>query len=264
MTCDAAGAMERNLAFVLGELARAVPGAQIYEGPELFWMLTPVAFRLFNSLTGARLDGAAADAAIGAAKRRAQSARVPILWWIFPGDTPADLGERLRAAEFRHIKTSPGMALDLDDDSAPLPGIGKNVTIATIASEPAAREWCDVLCTTFSFAQDVRDGYLPFAISTAAKPDAPIRNYALWENGEMVATSTLVFRESVAGIYNVATLPQARHKGFGAAVTAQALRDGRELGATFAVLQSTDAGIPVYRKLGFDERCPVDLFTWPP
>jgi ribosomal protein S18 acetylase RimI-like enzyme len=256
--------MERNLVYVLGELARALPGADVHEGPELFWMLTPVAFRLFNSLTAARLDGASADAAIAAAKARAQRGSVPILWWIFPGDSPDDLGQRLAAAEFRHIKTSPGMALDLDDGFLIPPLHRSGVTIATVADDSLAREWCGVLCNTFSFPQDVRDGYLPFATSVAANPTGPIRNYALWCDGEMVATSTLAFCDDVAGIYNVATLPHVRRKGFGAAVTAHAVREGRELGAATAVLQSTDAGLGVYRKLGFVERCPVDLFTWPP
>lgn len=266
MTSDgAAAAMEGNLRFVLGELARAVPAAQVYDGPELFWMLTPVAFHLFNSLTAARLEDAAAGGTIAAAKDRARRGGVPILWWMFPGDTPLDLGDRLIAAGFRHIKSSPGMALDLNDDTAQrLVHAGDDDAIATICSEADAREWCDVLCTTFSFGRDVRDGYVPFAISSAANPGGLIRNYALWSNGEMVATSTLAFRDGVAGIYNVATLPRARRNGYGAAVTAKAAREGRELGATVVVLQSTDAGFPVYRKLGFEERCPVDLFKWPP
>ncbi len=261
----AALGMERNLVYVLGELARELPDTELYEGPELFWVLTPVAFRLFNSLTAARLHASNADAAIAAAKARARRRGVPILWWIFPDDTPDDLAKRLAAAEFRHIKTSPGMALDLDGDLVmPRHRSDGDVTIATVDSASGAREWCDVLCSTFSFPQDVRDGYLPFASAVATNPSGPIRNYALWYNGDMVATSTLAFCDDVAGIYNVATLPNVRRKGFGAAVTAHAVRDGRDLGATVAVLQSTDAGLGVYQELGFRERCPVDLFTWPP
>ena len=260
-----AASMERNLRYVLGELARALPGAELYDGPELFWMLTPVAFRLFNSLTGTRLDQRTSDFEIAAAKERARRKDVEILWWLFPGDTPADLGERLAAAGFRHVKTSPGMALELGDDSPlPVDCAGKDATIATISTDGLAREWCDVLCTTFAFSKQVRDGYLPFAISSAANPAGTIRNYGLWSNGEMVATSTLAFRDGIAGIYNVATLPQAQRRGFGAAVTAHALRDGRQLGASLAVLQSTDAGVNVYHRLGFRERAPVDLFRWPP
>lgn len=257
--------MEANLRYVLSALARALPDTQVYEGPELFWMLTPVPFRLFNSLTAARLDDSDAGDAIAAAKQRARRGGVPLLWWMFPGDTPLDLAQRLTAAEFRHIKTSPGMALDLTANSPrSIERPGRDVTIATISTAEAAREWCAALCTTFAFSQEVQDGFRPFAVSVASNPNGAIRNYALYWKGEMVATSTLAFCDGVAGIYNVATLPHARRNGFGEAVTAKALEDGRELGATVAVLQSTDAGLAVYKRLGFREQCPVDLFTWPP
>jgi len=53
------------------------------------------------------------------------------------------------------------------------------------------------------------------------------------------------------GIYNVATLPEHQGRGFGAAITAHAFRGGFAAGASFAYLQSSDAGFAVYRRLGF-------------
>ena len=47
---DIASAMERNFVYVAGEFARALPDVELYEGRELFWMLTPVAMPVFNSV----------------------------------------------------------------------------------------------------------------------------------------------------------------------------------------------------------------------
>src|SRR5207249_1470038 len=53
------------------------------------------------------------------------------------------------------------------------------------------------------------------------------------------------------GIFSIATPPQHRGRGYGAAVTAQAVRDGFGAGAEFAWLHSSPSGYPVYRRLGF-------------
>lgn len=56
--------------------------------------------------------------------------------------------------------------------------------------------------------------------------------------------------ESV-GIFNIATPPQYRGHGFGAAVTARAVADGLDSGACWSFLQSSPAGYGVYAHLGY-------------
>lgn len=53
------------------------------------------------------------------------------------------------------------------------------------------------------------------------------------------------------GIFNIATPPAFRRRGYGAAVTARAVRDGFNSGARWAWLQSSPAGYHVYQRLGF-------------
>ena len=63
-----------------------------------------------------------------------------------------------------------------------------------------------------------------------------------------------------AGIYCVATLPEARGKGIGAALTLKPLLDAREMGNRVGVLQSSDMGFNVYEKLGFRHLCQIKNF----
>jgi predicted acetyltransferase len=79
-----------------------------------------------------------------------------------------------------------------------------------------------------------------------------------------VATATLVPSTGVAGIYNVATLPEARGQGIGAAMTATVLRAGRDLGCHTAILIASELGEPVYRRVGFEECCRVGEYVWQP
>jgi predicted acetyltransferase len=58
----------------------------------------------------------------------------------------------------------------------------------------------------------------------------------------------------------VATLPEARGKGIGAAVTLKPLHNARELGYIIGVLQSSEMGFNVYKRLGFRHLCQIENF----
>jgi ribosomal protein S18 acetylase RimI-like enzyme len=53
------------------------------------------------------------------------------------------------------------------------------------------------------------------------------------------------------GVYNVATLPHARRRGLGTALTALVLHDARARGCRTASLQSTPMAERVYAAAGF-------------
>jgi ribosomal protein S18 acetylase RimI-like enzyme len=49
----------------------------------------------------------------------------------------------------------------------------------------------------------------------------------------------------------VATVPEARRRGLGAAVTARAVEHAFDNGAELVVLEASPSGQPVYERLGF-------------
>ncbi len=90
-----------------------------------------------------------------------------------------------------------------------------------------------------------------------------MRYFAGRVDGRMVATSALYTGTGLAGIYAVGTAPDERGRGYGGALTAAALLEGRRLGYETAALLSSEMGFPVYRRLGFETVGTVGFYAGP-
>jgi N-acetylglutamate synthase len=78
-----------------------------------------------------------------------------------------------------------------------------------------------------------------------------LRCYVGEAGGQPVTTGLGVKLGSNVAIFNIATLPEHRRRGYGAAVTARAVSDGLAAGAQWSWLQSSTDGYKVYERLGF-------------
>ena len=90
----------------------------------------------------------------------------------------------------------------------------------------------------------------------------PWRHYLAYLDDEPVATTTIYLGAGVAGVYFVMTIPEARRRGIGAAITLAGLQEARDSGYRTGVLGSSAAGRSVYAGLGFREYCTIDLYEW--
>lgn len=153
----------------------------------------------------------------------------------------------------------PAMAVDIDA-LAPtrLPG---GYAFERIGAGELTSEWTDVLATGYELPRGLARMLSPEALGADMADDAPLQFFAIRHGGRMVATSMLFLADGVAGIYCVATLAEARGQGLGAHVTAEPLRRAHALGYRVGVLQSSEAGHPVYRRLGFRDVAAIPLFV---
>ncbi len=85
--------------------------------------------------------------------------------------------------------------------------------------------------------------------------------YLGFAGGEAVSTAVGYRETDTVGIFNVATPPGNRRRGYGAALTSLAARDGIERGAQLAWLQASQHGEPVYRRMGFRQVETYNRFT---
>jgi ribosomal protein S18 acetylase RimI-like enzyme len=86
--------------------------------------------------------------------------------------------------------------------------------------------------------------------------------YVGYVNGEPVATAATVLGGGAVGVYNVATLPDYRRRGYGEAVMRHALEEARrEHGIERTTLQSTPDGYGIYERMGYRTVTKVTVYA---
>jgi ribosomal protein S18 acetylase RimI-like enzyme len=178
-------------------------------------------------------------------------------WWLEPHLKPGDWDTVLYHHGFGFSNETPGMAVDLQElnDVTPSPD---RFEVREVTDEASMRTWATVFVQGYglppAWESITVDVWMQLGL------DFPFRNYLGYWNGQPVCTATLFYGGGAAGIYCVATLPAARGKGYGAAVTLEPLRDARERGYRIGVLQSSAMGFNVYKRLGFKHLCQIEYF----
>lgn len=110
-------------------------------------------------------------------------------------------------------------------------------------------EWTECLAEGYGLPYRVAEALSPVYIP----PSESVRFFGAHKDGRIDAVSLVAICDGIAGIYSVATRPEARGRGLGAFVTAEPLRLVGEKGMTTGVLQASQAGYSVYKKLGFKD-----------
>lgn len=260
-TASTAQAVEANL-FAFFQHVAAWPRVELHDDGACCWTLSDLPFPLFNSVLRARMESAAADESIAARIRDCGDRRVPMLWWTGPSTTPADLGARLERRGFL-MEPAHGMAADLAAvDLAP--AAEAMVRVDAVEDVPTLRVWSRVLCHAFAAPHTFGDAFTELAAAIGLGPASPFRHFLARFGGEPAATCSVFFGAGVAGIYDVATLPERRKRGLGTAVTKAALAEARARGYRIAILHSSAAGARLYRSLGFAEVCDIGQHVWAP
>lgn len=80
------------------------------------------------------------------------------------------------------------------------------------------------------------------------------RYFLAFLDGQPVASSTMIVRNGIVGVYNISTKPEHRGKGLGSFVTSESLVQLKNDGYQFAFLQASAMGCSIYERLGFKSR----------
>ncbi|HUP27407.1 MAG TPA: GNAT family N-acetyltransferase [Chloroflexia bacterium] len=253
-------AIEANPAAFLAFLGQT-PQADLYNGPDMVRVVSGIPYPLCNTVSRARFTPDSVDDQIEETLSHFKARQMPMLWWTGPGTTPPDLGEHLSAHGLIPAGSPPGMAADLEKlgDDLPTP---TGFTVEQVRDAETLKQCASVLGKVFEFPEFVVEALAAVLLSHGLDADQPAQNFAGFLDGKVVATSTLFMAGGVAGIYNVGTLPEVRGKGIGAAMTLAAMLEARSRGYRVAILHASEFGYNIYRRLGFQDYCTMNMFAW--
>lgn len=148
-----------------------------------------------------------------------------------------------------------GMAADMNEvDSwiSQVDGLIKE----TVEDEETLSEWLKIVSTALFRSENSKiDAYAGLMRNNEAI------FYLGRLNGKPVATSAVFFARGVAGIYWVSTLEDYRSMGIGSTMTAITMMEAVSQGYRIAILQASEMGESVYKKLGFERLSTIGNYT---
>jgi ribosomal protein S18 acetylase RimI-like enzyme len=254
------GAVKANL-FEWYRYVGSSPKAELHDSPELTWVITGIPNAFANGVLRTEVEPDKADRIIKDTLAHFQSRNVSCWsWWTERGTRPADLGRRLVAQGFGYTDRTPGMAADLSRLNEDLPAPA-DLVIKPVDDRQRLSQWAYASIVGFGYSEsDVETWFDVFA---GLGFELPLRGYVGILHEKVIATSQLFLGAGVAGIYVVATLPEARRLGVGAAMTLAPLQEALAMGYRIGILHSSRQGEGVYRRLGFREYCRMSYYIWP-
>ena len=215
------------------------PGRAEREGAVLLSSGLPVP--IFNP-TFVDRDPADAGALVADVVSHYDGLGVPFLLY-FRDEVAPSLAAACAAAGLVEHYQPPLMLLDpIVAAPAPPPGVDIEVVDAQTVAQCGV-----VLADGFGMPRELAALALPSSIVDVDQFTGVLASV----DGEPVSTAAVFVAEDLAGIYNVATVPSARGRGIGAAVTWAAVEHGAAAGCTRSILQASGEGAPVYARMGF-------------
>jgi GNAT superfamily N-acetyltransferase len=246
-TTPPARALDDNFTELLRWYA-SFAGGTVVQGSDAWLCHAGVSFRAINAAVRIRLRDATRVEQVNSffADRG-----MPWRWLVGPTSRPAELEGWLMGSGLVRIGDNPGMALPLDgfEVEPPPPGIA----IERVGDEAGLERWRDVQRQGLALDPVRAEAWWTAHRRPGFGENLPLVNWVATLDGRPVSAAALFDAAGVAGIYNVVTVPDARGRGIGRAVTSTAIAEGARRGRRLAVLGSSDLGLPMYRRVGFRE-----------
>jgi GNAT superfamily N-acetyltransferase len=159
-------------------------------------------------------------------------------WTVWVPDHDTAAAAILERAGHRLDARPTAMAMELGDfDRLPSPDVEVDL-------EPEPVELGQINDRAYDFGAD------DFARALTRRPPG-LHAYVARVDGAPAACVGALDHDDDCGIFFVATLPEARGRGLATELMTHALADGRGRGCRTTSLQATQAGYPIYARLGY-------------
>jgi GNAT superfamily N-acetyltransferase len=237
------------------------PSVELSIGRYLTWLVTDLPDHFMNLVVCNQLPSVGVDDLIENALGHFRSMNISKLSWLTNADLLSAKTNRILLAHgltFRGAFATE-MAVDLSLLPTDLP-THPGLRIVPVNDEYALKQWIHVASMGFRIKEKFEKVWYDFFVEAIF--EARFQTYLALLDGKPVGTSQLFLFEGVAGIYNVTCMPEVRGQGIGSTITLAPLLKAREMGYQIGVLQASQKGYNVYRRLGFQDFGKLSLYLW--
>jgi GNAT superfamily N-acetyltransferase len=238
--------MDLNMWEMFRDISRLCRGGELFETPH-FWMAYSPRGTPFHNMVMIR-DGADAESVFAAARRFYGERGAMCSFWT-RAHADAEFEGELRRRGFADFTSMPGMALLADPGTKCEP---PGLDIRPVADDRGRHDYMRITAEAYAIYGAPRAYAEDAFASLESVRDTHIRAFIGYVNGEAAAGATLYFTHGIAGVGWVGTLPEHRKKRYAEALTWAVVREGFKRGATYANLQASPMGRPVYERMGFE------------
>lgn len=247
-------ALEANLEEEMMYFGRALTGGEVYDDGEVEGFFTGRGH--LNGILRTHLKNQTEEAISAKIKtilRYFREKQLNEIGWSLGQDCqPANMADYLEKQGFRQLEDeNMGMALDITAVRAEEEVEGLEIReIEDLESLKILRK---MEIEGFGSSEEFAQYYYEMYAGAGFGKGTAWRHFSGWWQGQAVAATSLLFYAGVAGIYGVATVPEARKRGIARALVLRAIAVARQEGYHIAILSPTDMSERIYRRLGFRE-----------
>lgn len=230
-------------------------------GPYLTWLVTEIPDHFMNVVVCSQLPEDDIEDIFEEAMAHFRELNVSRLSWLIEENARAEVVKSHLLAHGLTLRDS--FAIEMAADLGALPDdirLPDGLSIFPVENRETLQQWIRVASSGFGVAEKYENAWCDIFDNVVFAP--PFHTYLAFLNGRPVATAQLFAYSGVAGIYNITCLPEARGRGIGTALTVTPLLDARKLGYRVGILQASELGLNVYRKLGFQEYGKLSVLAW--
>jgi GNAT superfamily N-acetyltransferase len=228
-------------------------GGRLYRDPDMLRYVTDEPLFFANGVVCARLHPDQVDRRIEETAAFFEAEGVSWGFGVSPHSRPADLEAILVRHDFHLEEELPRMAAEIA--RIPMEGVvPRGFEVRRVEDDTVLSTWVDTLGEGFGMDGPRRAAMARVAAGAGVEPAGPWIRFLGILDGQPVATSGVFLAGGLAGLINVATIPEARRRGIGTVMTLAALQCGFDMGFRVAVLGTTEMGRRIYERMGFSPR----------
>ena len=256
-------ALEANLEEEMLCFGRGLAGAEIYHDGEIEGFFTGRGH--LNGILRTHLHTTEPDAIVArikAVKQYFRAQEVASMGWSIGQDCqPANLALLLQQQDFHQLADeNVGMALAIEAIQAEDTTV-EGLEIREIEDLEELKILRQLEIAGFGSSEELAQNYYEMYAGVGFGRGTVWRHFCGWYQGQAVASTSLLFHAGVAGLYGVATIPEARRRGIARAMVTHAIEQARQEGYHIAILSPTEMSEGIYRRLGFREYTVIRHYT---